>query len=79
MLGLARLSLYDLCQLDNLELIMTDGTELPLEDGGGGGSWKEGDKEADVSYYANFDIPIPRKDIQAIIICGITYELNNSN
>jgi hypothetical protein len=63
----------------SMSLIMTDGTELPLEDGGGGGIWKEGDKEADVSYYANFDIPIPRKDIKAIVICGTTYELNNSN
>ena len=63
----------------SMSLIMTDGTELPLEDGGGGGSWKEGDKEADIDYYAEFDIPIPREDIQAIVICGTTYELNNSN
>lgn len=63
----------------SMSLIMKDGTELSLPDGGGGGSWKEGDKEADVSYYANFDTPIPREDIQAIVICGTTYELNNSN
>ena len=61
-----------------MSLIMTDGTELPLE-GGGGGNWTEGDKKADVDFYARFDIPIPREDIKAIIICGTTYELNNSN
>lgn len=60
-------------------LIMTDGTELPLPDGGGGGHWSEGDKKADVDYYANFDIPIPREDIKAIVICGTTYELNNTD
>lgn len=60
-----------------MSLIMTDGTELPLEDGGGGGGWTEGDKKADIDYYAEFDIPIPREDIKAIVICGTTYELNN--
>lgn len=63
----------------SMSLIMTDGAEMPLPDGGGGGSWTEGDKKADVSYYAEFDIPIPREDIQAIVICGTTYELNNPN
>lgn len=62
-----------------MSLIMTDGTELPLPDGGGGGHWTEGDKKADVDYYAEFDVPIPREDIKAIVICGTTYELNNSN
>ena len=62
----------------SMSLIMTDGTELPLPDGGGGGGWKEGDKEADVSYYANFDTPIPYEEIQSIVICGNTYELNHS-
>lgn len=60
-----------------MSLIMTDGTELLLPDGGGGGSWTEGDKTADVSYYAEFDIPIPREDIKAIVICGTIYELSN--
>lgn len=59
----------------SMSLIMTDGTELPLPDGGGGGSWTEGDHKAKVSYYAEFDIPIPREDIKAIVICGTTYEL----
>ncbi len=62
-----------------MSLIMADGTELPLEDGGGGGRWAEGNKKADVDYYAEFDIPIPREDIKAIVICGITYELNNTD
>ena len=62
-----------------MSLVMTDGTEMLLNDGGGGGSWKEGDKKADVDYYAEFDVPIPRDDIKEIIICGVTYELNNSN
>ena len=62
-----------------MSLVMTDGTEMLLNDGGGGGSWKEGDKKADVDYYAEFDIPIPREDIKEIIICGVTYELNTSS
>ena len=62
-----------------MSLIMTDGTELPLPDGGGGGHWTEGDKKADVDYYAEFDVPIPREDIKAIVICGTVFELNNSN
>ena len=61
-----------------MSLFMTDGTELPLE-GGGGGHWTEGDKKADIDYYARFDMPIPREDIKAIVICGTTYELNNPN
>ena len=40
-----------------MSLIMVDGTELPLPDGGGGGHWTEGEKKADVDYYAEFDIP----------------------
>ena len=62
-----------------MSLVMTDGTEMLLNDGGGGGSWKEGDKKADVDYYAEFDVPIPRDDIKEIIICGVTYELNTSS
>ena len=61
-----------------MSLVMTDGTEMSLNDGGGGGGWKDGDKKTDVDYYAEFDIPIPREDLKAIIICGITYELDNS-
>ena len=61
-----------------MSLVMTDGTEMLLNDGGGGGSWKEGDKKADVDYYAEFDIPIPREDIKEIVLCGVTYELSNS-
>ena len=63
----------------SVSMIMTDGTELPLPDGGGGGHWTEGDKKADVDYYAEFDVPIPREDIKAIVICGTVFELNNSN
>ena len=62
-----------------MSLVMTDGTEMLLNDGGGGGSWKEGDKKADVDYYAEFDVPIPRDDIKEIIICDVTYELNTSS
>jgi len=62
-----------------MSLIMKDGTELALTNGGGGGKWTEGDKKTDVSYYAEFDIPIPSEDIKAIVICDIPYELNNSN
>lgn len=58
-----------------ISLVMADGTELPLPDGGGGGSWTEGDRKADISYYADFDIPIAREEIQSIVICGTAYEL----
>lgn len=60
-----------------VSLIMKDGTELALENGGGGGKWTEGDKKTDVSYYAEFDIPIPSEDIKAVVICNTLYELNN--
>lgn len=59
-------------------LLLKDGTEVPLE-GGGGGRMSEGDKTRKFSYYGEFDIPIPREDIQAIVICGTTYELNNTD
>ena len=59
-------------------LLLKDGTEVPLE-GGGGGTMTEGDKTRKFSYYGEFDIPIPREDIQAIVICGTVFELNNSN
>ena len=61
-----------------MSLIMADGTEMSLTTGGGGGGWAMGDTEANISYYANFNIPIPRDDIKAIVICGTTYELSNS-
>ena len=59
-------------------LILQDGTEVPLE-GGGGGRMREGDEIRKFSYYGGFDVPIPREDIKAIVICGTTYELNTSN
>ena len=59
-------------------LLLKDGTEVPLE-GGGGGKMTEGDKTRKFSYYGEFDIPIPREDIQAIVICGTPYELNNTD
>ena len=64
-------------QVFKMSLIMVDGTELPLPDGGGGGHWTEGEKKADVDYYAEFDIPIPREDIKAIVICGTEYEIEH--
>lgn len=59
-------------------LLLNDGTEIPLE-GGGGGKMSEGDKVRKFSYYGRFDIPIPREDIKAIIICDTTYELSNAS
>lgn len=59
-------------------VLLKDGTEVPLE-GAGGGRMSEGDKTRKFSYYGEFDIPIPREDIQAIVICGTVYELNTSN
>lgn len=57
-----------------VSLILADGTVLELE-GGGGGGWTQGDKKAKFSYYARFDIPIPREDIKTILICGTAYDL----
>lgn len=59
-------------------LVLQDGTEVPLE-GGGGGSMNEDDEIRKFSYYGGFDFPIPREDIKAIIICGTIYELNNTD
>ena len=59
-------------------LLLKDGTEVPLE-GGGGGRMTEGDKTRKFSYYGEFDIPIPREDIRAIVICGTVFKLNNSD
>lgn len=55
-------------------LLLKDGTEYPLE-GGGGGRMREGDKIRKFSYYGSFDTPIPKEDIQAILICGTIYAL----
>ena len=59
-------------------LVLQDGTEVPLE-GGGGGRMREGDEIRKFSYYGGFDVPIPREDIKAIVICGTTYELKNTD
>lgn len=59
-----------------VSLLLKDGTILTLE-GGGGGGMREGDKTMEISYSAMFDIPVPREDIQAIIICDTTYELGS--
>lgn len=64
---------FDVC------LLLQDGTEMPLENGGGGGGMTMGDKTAEVAYSAMFDIPVPRKDIKAIVICDAIYELNNAD
>lgn len=56
-------------------LLLTDGTELPLNSGGGGGSMTEGDKSMELSYSAMFDIPVPREEIESIIICGTAYAI----
>ena len=55
-------------------LLLADGTEVPL-DGGGGGKMHEGDKTRKFSYYGEFDIPVPCEDIKAIVICGTIYEI----
>ena len=60
-----------------VSLLLKDGTLLPLE-GGGGGGMTEGDKTMEISYSSMFEIPVPREDIQAIIICDTKYELGNT-
>lgn len=55
-------------------LQLKDGTQIPLE-GGGGGKMSSGETTRRFSYYGEFDIPIPREDILAFDICGTTYEL----
>ena len=60
-----------------VSLLLKDGTILTLE-GGGGGGMTEGDKTMEISYSSMFEIPVPREDIQAIIICDTKYELGNT-
>ena len=62
----------------NVRLALKDGTEIPLE-GGGGGGMTEGDKTAEVAYSAMFDIPVPREDIKSIMICDAVYEMNQTD
>ena len=58
-------------------VLLQDGTVIPLE-GGGGGSMSEGDKTRKISYYGEFDVPIPREDIKAITICDTVYNLDKT-
>lgn len=58
-------------------LVLQDGTQIPLE-GGGGGRMKEGDNTRKFSYYGEFEYPIPREDIHAIVICDTVYALPNT-
>lgn len=58
-------------------MLLTDGTQLLLE-GGGGGTMREGDKTMKLSYYIRFDVPIPRKDIDATILSGTVYMMDAS-
>lgn len=60
-----------------ISLLLTDGTQLPLE-GGGGGRMTEGDKSMKLSYSAMFDIPVPNENIAAIIICGTAFEISTT-
>lgn len=59
-----------------VSLRLTDGTVLSL-DGGGGGQMTEGDKTMKLRYSAMFDTPISRENIEAIIICGTDFVLEN--
>lgn len=61
-----------------VSLLMTDGSQSLLE-GGGGGSYREGDKTMELSWSAMFDTPVPRENIEAIIICGTVYEMNTAD
>lgn len=57
---------------------LSDGTIMNLEATVGGG-YKKGDKTANASYSAFFEVPIDLNDVEALIICGssFTIDLNN--
>lgn len=60
-----------------VSLLLTDGTQVPMRNGGGGGSMREGDKSVKLSYSAMFDTPIHRENIAKILICGTVLEMND--
>ena len=51
-------------------LLLTDGSEILLEDCAGGISFSEGDRTADCHFEAMFPEPIPLESIETLIICG---------
>lgn len=59
-------------------LILKDGTVLPLEDHGGGGHFKQGDRKAKVNFRAMFDAPLNLEEIDAVLICGTEFKVDLS-
>lgn len=56
-----------------VELLLKDGSIIPIEDYGMGGGGKIDGESWDYNFRTIFDMPIPREDLQAILICGIEF------
>lgn len=59
-----------------VELLLTDGNRIVLDDWNMGGHGSEGKRNMTWDYGASFDEPIPQEDIQAIIVCGTEIPIN---
>lgn len=58
-----------------VDLLLTDGTMISIEDHGMGGGGKSNAESWDYNYRAMFVTPIPRKDIQALLICDTEFPI----
>lgn len=58
-----------------VELLLKDGSIIPIEDYGMGGGGKTNGESWDYNYRTIFDTPIPREDLQAILICGTEFPI----
>lgn len=56
-----------------VRLLLKDGTSIAIEDFGMGGGGKSNGKTWDYNFRTMFDLPIPRENIQSILICDTQF------